>query len=640
MIGNAELVEPVTPSGGHLTPARFRALLARDRDRLSTFAASVPVWAWLVVLVAAATAAQLVYVRRLAAPWIFPDELIYSELARSLAAGGEPAIREIPSLSYGILYSLLLAPAYALFDRLPDAYAAAKATNALLMSLAAVPAYLLARRLLSRGWAFLAGVLAIAVPSSAYAGMLMTENAFYPVFLAACVAMVATLERPTSSRQLVLLAAMGAAFAVRAQAVVLVPALMTAAFLVAALDARSAGSRASLGRLAGPLRTLRLTWLALGLVAAGLGGGALVAGKSPVGLLGAYRSVLDDLSFGEVPRWFVLHLAELDLYLGVLPFAAAGIVAVGALRDRNAPRELRVFAAVALALVFWMTLLVSTFATQPLAQLVHERSLFYVAPLFLSLFLVWVSRRVIPSRTALLVAGGVSALLPLLLPFRDLVYSSVFEALALVPWSNTLVEPRLVPPAMSAAAATLVALFLLGPRRLVVLAPIVVLLNFYVVGVAARTQIERASYQASAALGPRHDWIDRALEERGVPTEVQVAALWWQPVGRSAVWHPKYFAKRRAIWLSEFFNRRVGRVLHVGARMPYNLPDDMLEPGRRGELRASRGSPARPVSYLVASPDAGVIGTVLASDRRSRLRLYRIAGALRVSPAGATRGEG
>lgn len=640
MIAGAELAEPAAPASGHLTPARFRALLSRDRDRLSIFAASVPVAAWLVILVAAATAVQLLYVRRLPAPWIIPDELIYSELARSLAAGGEPAIRGMPSLSYGILYSLLLAPAYALFDRLPDAYAAAKATNALLMSLAAVPAYFLARRLLSRGWAFLAAVLAIAVPSSAYAGMLMTENAFYPLFVAACLAMVCVLERPTAARQLLLLAVMGAAFAVRAQAVVLFPALVTAACLVAALDARATGGGVSLRTLGSPLRTLRLTWLALVIAGGGLGATALAAGKSPLGLLGAYRSVLSSLSPLEVPRWFVLHLAELDLYLGVLPFAAAAAVAGFALRDRAAPRELRVFAAAAAALVFWMTVLVSTFATQPLAQLVHERNLFYVSPLFLSLFLVWVARAVGPSRRTLLAAGAASALLPLLLPFRDLVFHSAFETLALVPWSNTLVRPSLVPAVMSAAAAILVALFVLGRRRLVVLAPLVVLLNFYVVGVAARTQVERASRQASATVGPRHDWIDRTLEERGVPAGAEVAALWWQPVAGGAAWQAKYFAKRRAIWLSEFFNRRVGAVLYVGTRMPYNLPDDKLELGARGGLRTSRGSPARRGSFLVAPPEARVVGTLLASDPRSLLGLYRIAGALRVRPATSTRGEG
>ena len=52
-----------------------------------------------------------------------------------------------------------------------------------MMSLAAIPAYLIARRMLSKQLAFAAAVLAVAIPSMVYTGTLMTENAFYPIFL-------------------------------------------------------------------------------------------------------------------------------------------------------------------------------------------------------------------------------------------------------------------------------------------------------------------------------------------------------------------------------------------------------------------------------------------------------------------------
>ena len=84
-----------------------------------------------------------------------------------------------------VLYPLLLAPAYLLFDSLPDAYAAARTINAVVMSLAAIPAYLIARRLLATGLSLLAALLAVALPSLAYTGTLMSENAFYPSFLLA-----------------------------------------------------------------------------------------------------------------------------------------------------------------------------------------------------------------------------------------------------------------------------------------------------------------------------------------------------------------------------------------------------------------------------------------------------------------------
>ena len=51
------------------------------------------------------------------------------------------------------------------------------------MSLAAVPIYFLARRVLPQRLSLVAAVLSLAIPSMVYTGTLMTENAFYPVFL-------------------------------------------------------------------------------------------------------------------------------------------------------------------------------------------------------------------------------------------------------------------------------------------------------------------------------------------------------------------------------------------------------------------------------------------------------------------------
>jgi asparagine N-glycosylation enzyme membrane subunit Stt3 len=104
----------------------------------------------------------------------------------------------VPTNAYGFVYPLLIAPAYWLFDSLPQAYEAVKAINALVVSLAAIPAYFLARRVLPTGLSLLAALLAVALPSLAYAGQVMTENVFYPLFLCVTLVFVLTLERPTS----------------------------------------------------------------------------------------------------------------------------------------------------------------------------------------------------------------------------------------------------------------------------------------------------------------------------------------------------------------------------------------------------------------------------------------------------------
>ena len=199
---------------------------------------AVPAWAWLTSLVVLSALVRYALARRIVAPWIMVDELIYSELAKSVAAGEGFRIRgDAVAGAYGFVYPLLLAPAWALLDSIPAAYTAAKAINALAISLAVVPAYLLARRLVSQTGAFAVAVLTAVLPSLLYAGMLMTENAFFPLFLLAALALVCALEQPTWTRSLLLLGAIGLAFATRAQAVVFVPAVLLAPLVLAAVRA-------------------------------------------------------------------------------------------------------------------------------------------------------------------------------------------------------------------------------------------------------------------------------------------------------------------------------------------------------------------------------------------------------------------
>ena len=229
-------------------------------------------------------------------PWIFADELRYSELAKSFAANGDFAIRGVSGLGSGPLYPILIAPAYGLFERVPDAYLAIKAFNSLLMSLAAVPAYFLALRLVGRRWALVAAALTVAIPSLAYTGMVMTENIFFPLFLTTIWATVAALERPTVRRQLVVVELLALGLATRPQAVALVPALLTAIVLVSIGDDPPAGgARASAKRLLRSLRPFLTTFLLLG------GGAAAVALREAL----RGRSVF--ASFGDAAGVWHLH---------------------------------------------------------------------------------------------------------------------------------------------------------------------------------------------------------------------------------------------------------------------------------------------------------------------------------------------
>ena len=100
-----------------------------------------------------------------------------------------------------------------------------------MMSLAAIPAYLLARRMLSTWWALGAAVLTVALPSMVYTGTLMTENAFYPIFLFAVLAVVVWIERPSTTTTLWVVALIALAYLTRAQALAFGPAILTAPLL-------------------------------------------------------------------------------------------------------------------------------------------------------------------------------------------------------------------------------------------------------------------------------------------------------------------------------------------------------------------------------------------------------------------------
>ena len=167
-------------------------------------AVSIPAWAWLAAIIVCSAVFRYLLGRRIVAPWIMVDELIYSELAKSLAAHGSFLIRGVPAHGFGFLYPILIAPAFRIAS-VPSAYNVAKAIDTVVMSLAAVPAYFLARRVMRPGLALVVALLTVAVPSMVYTGMLMTENLFYPVFLCCALALVAVLERPTWQRLAVLL---------------------------------------------------------------------------------------------------------------------------------------------------------------------------------------------------------------------------------------------------------------------------------------------------------------------------------------------------------------------------------------------------------------------------------------------------
>ena len=74
-----------------------RAVRRLKETKLGRTAGRVPAWAWLTVLVVGSALFRFQLSRDSLAPWIFVDELIYSELAKSIADGGDLLIRDVPA---------------------------------------------------------------------------------------------------------------------------------------------------------------------------------------------------------------------------------------------------------------------------------------------------------------------------------------------------------------------------------------------------------------------------------------------------------------------------------------------------------------------------------------------------------------
>ena len=562
-------------------------------------------WAWLVAIVAGSFAVRAWLARGMLGPFIMVDELIYSELARSLADSGELLVRDVYSPGYGIVYPALISPAYAVFEGLTDAYAVVKTLNALVMSLAAIPAYLLARRVVGARFSLLAAVLAVSLPSLVYTGSVMTENVFYPVFLVCALLLTLVLERPTTARQVALLIAVGVAAATRVQAVVLVPALLTAPLLLVLF--RGEGLRVALRPFRG-LYGVVLGAGALALVA------QLARGRSLSDLLGAYSIVGEsDYELGEVLRYLLYHVAELDLYLGVLPVAAT-IVLVG--RSRSLDRPLQALLATALAMTFWLVLVVSAFASV-FAQRIQERNLFVVVPLFLILLLAWVDRGAPRPRVLALSAAAVAAVLVLLIPFERFIDTSALsDTLMLLPWWSVQDHVGLewVAELAFGLALVLAALFVVLPRRYALVLPLVVL-AYYAAVFHPIWGGEHGVKQASAGAvfqgirGVPRDWIDAAL-----PDEARAAVLW---TGR---------ADRFTVNQNEFFNRTVGPVFYLRQPTPGGVGETQVRTDPRdGVVRLPGGEPFA-VEYLLTDGSVTPDGEVVARDDLLGTTLWRVGG--------------
>jgi len=513
-------------------------------------------------------------------PWIAPDELIYADIGRSFWRTGHFALWGHPVALFSAVYPVLAGLPLSLHDRVAG-YELLKVVQAVVMSLAAVPVYLWGRELVSRRWAFVAAALALALPSLAYSGLVMTEVAFYPVFVLAAWAIACAVVAPTRRAQAFALGAVVLACATRLEALLLLPAYVAAV----ALDALAA-------RDARRLRAHAPAAVALVVLAAAWCAWELRHGGPWTNVLGAYRAAGEaGYSFGPAVRFVLYHLEDVVLISGVVPFCALLVLAVPVFRGREADPRVRALVATALSLTAWTVAEVGVFASRHIGHLA-ERNLFPLVPLLLLALVVWLARG---APRPIVAAGGAAVLALVLLvalPLRTL------TTLAATPSSFTQIPLLNIAPhvnldvAVPVAAAIVLAACAVAPRRLLAVGlPLLLLALGATASVSAsRFIVSQSRLVQYLTLGPDRTWVDD--HANGSATFLFAGDLNWETP-----------------WETRFWNAKLDRAAgFLGQTIPGGLPAPSAGPAADGRLFDDRTGTPLAGDYLITSGFFGVDG--------------------------------
>ncbi|MBA2474402.1 MAG: hypothetical protein H0V40_00375 [Actinobacteria bacterium] len=540
----------------------------------------------------------------LSTPWVFTDEVENAQLARAFAETGHPALRgEVEPLRS--LSRLLSTPAWWIDDA-QSAYDAAKYLGVLAMSLAAFPAYWLARLVAAPAPALFAAAASVAIPAFMYASMLLEEPLAY-TYSTLCLFLIAKAlaTRGRGWYALAAAAALGAPF-VRGQLVV-IPAVFVLAGTFLAWRSE-------------PARRHRLGWSRWDWAGAVLlAGGAVVLVSSELSQRSEAWRISTRLYQGRMLELGLSAGGALALGLGILP-VVVGLAAL--LRSPDEPRAPAVpaFAAVVMASLVGFGLyaavkaayLSSVFATR-----VPERNVIYLAPPLLAATALWLSRPRL-RLPALAASAAFGALLLLVTPQQlEFPYFEApgFSILALVnrswEWSPGRIELWTFFVLLAAVALALLPGLLEGRRlalRAVLVAAAVAVLAWNVTGQLAAASGARIAADLLHSNLPRPpDWVDRRTG--GAPTLYLGQPGLSEPTG---------------IHLLEFWNRSVERVWSLDGLAPGpgpTLTPDLAAP----DGRLSHGSE---FEYVVTDTNVDLQGKVL--EEQLGLRLIRPAKPLRL----------
>ena len=289
-------------------------------------------------------------------PLYYPDEYIYTALARSIAETGLPTLRGSALHSPSLLGPYLTAPFWLIAD-VGRAYHAVVAAGGVAFSAAVFPAYVIARRVgVSPGGGLVVALLSVLVPDAAFATTALTESLAYPLFLVTVLMVVDAIASPTRTKQAVAIALMAALCLMRVQFVVL-----PISYLIASV-VREGGSWR---------RAWRQHPAVIGATVVAVVG-AIAATQTFYKGIGSHWSAV--FSMGP---WFALDIFVLGIAAGwaLLPAAVVGFAQL--LKSPNPWR--RAFAV--LSLTIGVLIVLEAAYYDAILPRVHERYTFYVVPL-------------------------------------------------------------------------------------------------------------------------------------------------------------------------------------------------------------------------------------------------------------------
>jgi hypothetical protein len=466
-----------------------------------------------------------------ATPNYFSDEYLYAELGRSLLESGRPVVRGVELTFPALLQPLVTAPAW-LADDVWVSYRAIQAIGALAMSLAAVPVFLLARRLgVGRWLALAAAACSLAIPDLLFASWVTAEPFAYPLFLASVAAGVAVLSEPTRRHGAVFLLFAALATFARVQFAV-VPLAFAVAVLILGLRERNVR------------RVAREQALVLGVLALSA---ALTAAVGIRRVLGLYESGLDG-------RASPVELAErVGLNLLVLAYSSGWILLPGALvafglalaRPRN--RAEIAFAALALPLAAALLLQASLVGAVDHAQ---ERYVFYLLPLAAVSFCLY-AKRDWPARTVHALAAAVLLTASALVPLAGYAAAEgkahsplLLAAFQVEQWTGSPANGSLALAVVAAVAlGTAVALSRAPRVRTPAALALAVVLSAAASGTAVTFDNRNAAAVRDAFLPEEPSWVDRLGVDdvllvrgpHGIKTEALEQLFWNRSVDRVAL---------------------------------------------------------------------------------------------------------